>query len=83
MVKQNPTSSSVLRIGGAFTAVFSLVVGLLVLFVIPGACTFVGSLQLLILGFLFVIGVLAFLLGNALLRRKRVETNPKGDLKAR
>ena len=39
MVKLSPTSSSVLRIGGAFTAVFGVVVGLLALFVIPGAYT--------------------------------------------
>ncbi len=81
MVKQNAVGGSLLRIGGAFTAVFSLVVGLLVLFVIPGACTFVSGLQLIFLGFLFVIGVLAFFLGNALLRKKMVETNPKGELK--
>ncbi len=70
MIKQNPVGSSLLRVGGAFTAVFSLVVGLLVLFVIPGACTFVSGLQLLILGFLFIVGVLAFFLGNVLSRKK-------------
>ena len=70
MVTQRPISNTALRIGGAFTAVFSLVMGLLVLFVIPGACSFVGGLQLLLLGFLFVIGVLAFFLGNALLHKR-------------
>ncbi len=71
MANQNPTSSSLLlRTGGAFTAVFSLVVGLLVLFVIPGACSFVSGLELIILGFLFIVGVASFFLGNALLRRK-------------
>ncbi len=78
MVKQNPTTSNVLRTGGAFTAVFSLAMGLLVLFVIPGACTFVNGLGLLILSFLFVAGVIAFFLGKGLLRKKMVETNPKG-----
>ena len=82
MIRQNLAGSSLLHIGGAFTAVFSLVVGLLVLFVIPSACTFVSGLQLIILGFLFVVGVVAFFLGNALLRKKReVETNPEGELK--
>ncbi len=71
MALQNPTSGNLLRIGGAFTAVFSLAMGLLVLFVIPGACSFVGSLQILILGSLFVIGGLAFLFGRALLGRQR------------
>ncbi len=83
MIRQDFVGGSVLRIGGAFTAVFSLVVGLLILFAIPGACTFVSGLQLIFLGFLFIIGVLTFFLGNALSRKKRVETNPKGDLKAR
>ncbi len=78
MISQNSVGSSLLRIGGAFTAVFSLVVGLLVLFVIPGACSFVSGLQLIILGFLFVVGTFAFFLGNALLRKKTEETNPKG-----
>ena len=71
-VMQGPMNGSVLRIGGAFTAVFSVVVGALVLFAIPTACSFVGSLQLIIFGFLFIGGVLAFLLGQALVwKRKR------------
>ena len=65
------TNISLLRVGGAFTAVFSLVMGLFVLFVIPVACTFVGSLQLAILGLLFVLGALTFLIGVVLSRRKR------------
>ncbi len=79
MVTQNPVGSSLLRLSGAFIAVFSLVIGLLVLFVIPGACTFVSGIQLILLGFLFIIGVLAFLLGQVLVwKRRRVEANPKG-----
>jgi hypothetical protein len=70
MIRQKSVGSSLLRIGGAFTVVFSLVVGLLVLFVIPGACSFVSGLELIILGFLFIVGVVTFFLGNALLRRK-------------
>ncbi len=82
MIKQNPVGSSLLRIGGAFTAVFSLVVGLLVLFVIPGACNFVSGLQLIFLGFLFIIGALAFFLGAVLSRQKRkVEADQRDDLK--
>ena len=79
MVRQSSVGGSLLRIGGAFTAVFSLAVGLLVLFVIPGACSFVSGLELIFLVFLFIIGVLAFFLGNALSRKKIVETNPKGS----
>ncbi len=63
-----------LRIGGAFTAIFSLAMGLLVLFVIPSACTFVGSLQLAILGLLFLGGLFVFLFGLVLSRR---EVRPK------
>ena len=63
-------TGTILLIGGAFTVVFSLVVGLLVLFVIPVACIFVSGLQLLFLGFLFIIGVIGFFLGNALSRKK-------------
>ncbi len=70
MIRQDSVGISILRIGGALTAVFSLVMGLLVLFVIPGACTFVSGLLLVVLGFLFIIGVLAFFLGNVLLHRK-------------
>lgn len=58
-----PNRTSPLTIGGAFTAIFSLVMGVLVLFVIPGACRFLSGLQLLILGFVFIIGLLIFLLG--------------------
>ena len=81
MNEQNLTKGGVLRIAGAFISVFSLVVGLLCLLVIPSACSFVGSLQLLMLGFLFVVGVLTFFLGQALVWKKRAETKLKGGLK--
>ncbi len=69
MIRQNSVGSSLLLCtGGAFTAAFSLVAGLLVLFIIPGS--FVSGLELIILGFLFIVGVATFFLGNALLRRK-------------
>ncbi len=70
IISQNLAGNNLLRIGGAFTAVFSLVVGLLVLYVIPSACSFFTSLELLILGFLFIGGVLTFLVGLLLSRRK-------------
>ena len=63
--------SSILRIAGAFTAIFSLVIGMPVLFVIPNACTYLGGLQLLILTALFVFGVSAFLVGTILSRKNR------------
>lgn len=80
MLRQSTiTNISLLRVGGAFTAVFSLAMGLLVLYVIPVACSFVGSLQLAILALLFVGGVLAFLIGVVLSRRKRKAGAEPGD----
>ena len=64
MIKPNYSNDSILRVGGAFTAAFSLAMGILILYVIPGACSFVGSIQLVILGFLFVAGIFAFLIGS-------------------
>lgn len=71
ILNQSLEGNNLLRIGGAVVAAFSLVVGLLVLYVIPVACSFVGSLQVLILGFLFIAGALAFTLGQILKWRKR------------
>ncbi len=75
MIKQNlgrgdsPSRRKVLCTVGAFIAVFSLVMGLLVLFVIPSRCSFVSSLLLFILGGLFLIGLLNLLIGKLLLRK--------------
>lgn len=81
MVRQNPSGSSLLRIAGGFIAVFSAVMALLILFVIPGACSFLSGLELLILGFLFIIGGLTFFLGTVFSWKKgKVEANPKGAL---
>ncbi len=72
VITQSPEdNSSIVRIAGAFVAIFSLVVSLLVLFVIPGACTFVGGLQLLILGLLFILGAVAFVIGTIFSRKRR------------
>jgi len=70
IISQNLAGNNLLRIAGAVVAAFSLVMGLLVLFAIPIACSFVTSLELLILGFLFIGGVLTFLVGLLLSRRK-------------
>jgi len=67
----NLTGKELLRLTGGFVAVFSLVVGLLVLFVIPGACSFLGGLQLVILGLLFVTGSLGFLVGHHMIHKQR------------
>jgi hypothetical protein len=50
---------------GALTAAFSLALGLLILFVLPGrGCSFVDAFMLLILGFLVFIGTGVFLFGR-------------------
>ena len=71
MIRQEPIGSNLLNIGGIFIIIFSVVVGSLVLFVIPGACSFVSSLLLLILGFFLLVGVLTFLTGKVLSRRNK------------
>ncbi len=71
MIRQNPIGSNLLSIGGVVAMVFSAAMGLLVLFVIPIACSFVSSLGVLILGFMFIGGGVAFLLGKALLWRRK------------
>ncbi len=72
IVSQNLTrTTSLLRTVGAFIVAFSVVMSMLVLWVIPSACTFVGSIQLLIFSFLFVIGGIAFLVGTAFSRKRR------------
>ncbi len=65
-ISHSPTRTDILRIGGAFVAAFSLAVGLLCLFVLPDACTLVSGLQLAFLGFLFIIGILVFFIGQAM-----------------
>lgn len=71
VIERPLAGSTALRVGGAFTAVFSVVVGVIILFALPVACSFVGGLELIILGFLFIIGVLAFFIGVVLSWRKR------------
>lgn len=62
------TTSSVLRTVGALMAAFTVVGGLVVLFVIP--CNrYASAFCLLSLGFLFLIGVIVFLVGFISSRR--------------
>ena len=67
VIQRQTSKGDILRISGAFITIFSLAMSLLVLFVIPGACAFLGGIELLMLGFLFVFGIIAFLIGKALL----------------
>jgi predicted membrane channel-forming protein YqfA (hemolysin III family) len=69
-INRDITYSELLRITGGFVAVFSLVMGLLVLFVLPASCSFLGGLELLILIMLFLMGGVGYLVGEFLVRRK-------------
>ena len=74
VISLRPTDSSpgnLLRYAGAYVSIFSLVISLLILFAIPVACSYVGSIQLVILGLLFVMGVMAFLAGTVFSWRSR------------
>ncbi len=66
VIQRQTSKGDILRISGVFITIFSLAMGLLVLFVIPGACSFLGGIELLMLGFLFVFGIITFLVGKAL-----------------
>ena len=72
VISQTPMGNGyLLRVAGAFIAIFSLAMGLLFWFVLGGACTVVSSLQLLFLGFFFVVGLMAFLAGTVFSRKNR------------
>ena len=72
MVIQRNLGCRLVCIVGAFIAAFSIIIATLILFnVIPSACTFVSGLELLFLGLLFIVGVIASLVGLVLLRKRR------------
>lgn len=76
MIRQTTvTGSSVLRLGGAFIVVFSVVASLLLLFAIPSSCRFVSGLQLTFLGFFLIAGLLVFLAGQF---KKRLDSKKHG-----
>ena len=64
MEEWNPSRNSVLRITGAAVAVFSLVAGVFVMFVLSSRCSYLSSLLLVILSFLFLAGGIVFLVGQ-------------------
>jgi len=66
MNTKNHSNARIMRIGGGFVALFSLVMTLLILFAIPNACSFVGGIQLIALILLFIIGLIAFIIGQVM-----------------
>jgi hypothetical protein len=83
MGNSSPRTTSLHRTGrqlsilGIVLAVFSVVVGLLVLFVIPGGCAFLGGLELVILAGLLLAGVFTWLAGRLVLRRANKAQTPE------
>ena len=67
--RPNRSNWEVLKLGGGFTAVFSLAMSLLLLFVVPGACSFLAGLEIIMLGLLFLAGAAVYVLGFVLHRR--------------
>ena len=69
-VVEEYTVSTVLRTGGMFTVAFSVVIGMLVVFVLPVACSIFGGLELLFLGILNLLGIVAFITGLVLSKKQ-------------
>ncbi len=69
-IEQNRDKNDLIRLTGGFIAAFSLVMGLLVLFVIPGGCSLLGGIELLILAFMFLIGIIILFIGQLKRRQK-------------
>ena len=71
----SPNNMEMTRLVGGFIAVSSFGMGLIFMFAVPIACTFVGSLGLVMLTLLFIAGLCVFLVGQVKIWRKRRE-NP-------
>jgi hypothetical protein len=63
--------SNLVRNGGGLAALFSLAVVLLILFAVPAACSVVFGFQVVIFAFIFLLGVLAFIVGQSMMWFKR------------
>jgi hypothetical protein len=63
--------ANLVRTSRGVAALFSLALVLLILFALPAACSVVFGFQLVIFAFIFVLGVLAFLVGQTLIWFKR------------
>ena len=69
---QKLTLRKILLVGGIFTTAFSLIAGLLITFALGSACSVVGGIALFYFEFLFLIGIVALILGLILSRRKTI-----------
>lgn len=64
MAKWSPETSRLLRRVGATVAITSLILGLLAAFAWQIGCSVVGSMALVLFGFIFLAGGLVFLVGQ-------------------
>lgn len=69
--REQLTTGQILNILGIFTTVFSVGIGLLVLYVIPASCSWLTNLEMGILTLLFFGGLGAFIAGRVLIRREK------------
>ncbi len=74
MERRDNSGRNLLRLAGGFIAIFSVIMGMLVLFVIPGACSFLGGLELVVLFILFLLGGMAFAAGEVMSRKRKRAT---------
>ena len=63
--------SNLVRNSGGLAALFSLAVVLLILFVLPAACSVVFGFQVVIFAFVFILGILAFIVGQTMVWFKK------------
>ena len=65
-----------LHVAGMFLTVFCALATMLIVFVLPAACSFVFGMQLVLLAFLFMTGIVMILVGFLLAKREsNMETN--------
>ena len=75
MVRQDDKIRALRRISrglfilGTVIVVFSVVMGMLILFVVPGGRIFFNQLQLILLSGFCLIGIVSLLIGQVLLRK--------------
>lgn len=72
-IPRSPDNIEMTRFVGGFIAVISFGMGLVFMFAVPIACTFVGSLGLVMLALLFIAGLSTFLVGQVKVWRRRRE----------
>ncbi len=68
-MNESYSTGYLLRIGGLFTAVFSLLGGAIFTFAVPSSCSVVGGFGMVFFTILLAASIIAFVLGLVLDRR--------------